>query len=137
MNETAGFALAQACRAHRTSIDAALRTIGLHVGQEMILTQLWAEEGLAQSQLAERLCVEPPTVTKMLQRMESEELIRREPDSCDARVLRVFLGVRGRALKHEIERCWLEVETRTTAGMTTEERLLLRRLLQQVRDNLL
>ncbi|HMO56194.1 MAG TPA: MarR family transcriptional regulator [Roseiflexaceae bacterium] len=136
MRESAGFALAQACRAHRTALDAALRSLGLHVGQEMILMQLWAEEGLAQSQLAERLCVEPPTVTKMLQRMEQDALIRREPDAFDARVLRVFLGVRGRALQSEIERCWMAVDAQAIAGLTTEERLLLRRLLQQIRENL-
>lgn len=136
IDETVGYALAQACKVHRNRTDAALNMVGLHVGQEMILLQLWREEGIAQSQLVERLCVEPPTVTKMLQRMEREGLIERRPDAEDARVSRVFLTPCGRAIQSKVECSWQSVEERVIAGMTPEERLLLRRLLFVVRDNL-
>ncbi len=136
IQETVGFALAQVCKAHRNRVDAALSSLGLHVGQEMILLQLWAEDGLTQSQLVERLCVEPPTVTKMLQRMERDGVIERRPDPDDARVSRVYLTERGQALQQPIACCWARVEECSTIGLTTEERLLLRRLLLHVRNNL-
>jgi DNA-binding MarR family transcriptional regulator len=136
ITETVGFAIALCCKAHRGATDAALREIGLHVGQEMILLQLWCMEGMTQTQLAERLGVEPPTVTKMLQRIEQDGIIERRPDPEDARVSRVFLTERGRALESEVERTWRFVEARAVAGLTDEERLLLRRLLMHVRANL-
>jgi MarR family transcriptional regulator, organic hydroperoxide resistance regulator len=142
IKESVGYALAQACKTHRQSIDSALKEMArhgcgeLHVGQEMILLHLWGEEGLTQTQLAERLGVEPPTVTKMLQRMETAGLLRRCSDTGDARVSRVHLTERGRALEPLVERRWAAVEERVIAGMTAEERMLLRRLLQQVRANL-
>lgn len=136
MRESVGFALAQLCKAHRYRVDAALREHGLRAGQEMILLQLWGEDGLTQSQLVERLCVEPPTVTKMLQRMEAEGLISRRPDPDDARISRVFLAASGRCLKQQVEQSWAEVERHLTAGMTLEERVLARRLLMQMRQNL-
>jgi DNA-binding MarR family transcriptional regulator len=144
IKETVGFALVQVCRAHRQSVDAAFKGLGrgacpgleLHVGQEMILLQLWGQEGVTQSQLAERLCLEPPTVTKMLQRMEGAGLLVRRADPEDARVSRVHLTDRGRSLEAHIERSWAQVEARTLAGLTTEERMLLRRLLLQIRTNL-
>lgn len=137
IQETVGFAIAQLCKAHRNTIDAALRRVGnLHVGQEMILLQLWDTDGLTQTQLSERLCVEAPTITKMLQRMESEGMIVRRPDAEDARVSRVYLGQQGCAARAAVERAWAAVEQRTVHGMTTEERLLLRRLLIQARENL-
>jgi DNA-binding MarR family transcriptional regulator len=136
MCDTVGFAIAQCCKAHRGAVDTALRRIGLHVGQEMILVQLWREEGLTQSQLVERLGVEPPTVTKMLQRIEQDGIVERRPAPEDARVSRVFLTERGRALEHEVAHAWSCVEQRAVAGMTAEERMLLRRLLIQVRTNL-
>jgi DNA-binding MarR family transcriptional regulator len=144
VQESAGYALAQACKAHRQSIDTALKELArdgcghgeLHVGQEMILLHLWGAEGQTQTQLAERLGVEPPTVTKMLQRMEAAGLLHRCGDAGDARVSRVHLTEQGRALEPLVERSWAAVEERATAGMTAEERLLLRRLLLQVRANL-
>ncbi|MBK9943780.1 MAG: MarR family transcriptional regulator [Kouleothrix sp.] len=137
IKETVGYAIAQLCKLHRNTVDAALRQAGeIHVGQEMILLQLWDAEGQTQTQLAELLCVEAPTITKMLQRMESEALITRRPDAEDARVSRVYLAQRGGAVRDAIERSWEDVEQRLTRGMTTEERLLFRRLLLQARTNL-
>lgn len=136
IKESVGYALAQLCKAHRYSVDTALRAHNLRVGQEMILLELWGNEGLTQSQLVERLCVEPPTVTKMLQRMEGEGLIERRPDPEDARVSRVFLGLQGRAIEAEVAAAWGSVERRLTAGLSGEERLLLRRLLLHARQNL-
>lgn len=136
IQETCGFALAQACKFHRQQVDIALRSHGLRVGQEMILLQLWAEDGLTQTQLAERVCVEPPTVSKMLQRMESEGLIERRADPDDARISRVFLAAASRSIEAAVGASWAGVEAQATAGMTCEERLLLRRLLVQMRENL-
>lgn len=139
IQETVGYALAQLCKTHRYAIDGALRTIADHdlrVGQEMLLLHLWEADGCTQSQLVERLRVEPPTVTKMLQRMEAEGIVERRSDSEDARVSRVFLTPRGRALEQAVTDEWLAIDARATAGMTAEERMLLRRLLVQMRQNL-
>ena len=56
----------------------------------MVLCALWQEEGLTQTELAERLAVRPATVTNLLQRLERKGLVRRVPDADDQRVSRVF-----------------------------------------------
>jgi MarR family transcriptional regulator, organic hydroperoxide resistance regulator len=136
IQDTLGYKLAQLCKAHRNHVDLALRELDLHVGQEMILLQLWREDGVPQSHLVDRLCVEPPTVTKMLQRMEREELVERRPDPDDARVSRVYLTARGRSLEEPVRRVWLDLEQQLTAGLTIPEQLLLQRLLVQLHDNI-
>ncbi len=136
MQETIGFALVQACKAYRTAVDTEFRLINLHVGQEMILLQLWEAEGQTQSELAEKLCVEPPTVTRMIQRMEHDSLLVRYQDREDARIHRVNLTPKGRALREQVEAIWAQIEVATMQGFTTEERMLLRRLLIQLRNNL-
>lgn len=138
MQESLGFVLAQVCKAHRAAVDVALRAQDLHVGQEMILARLWEQDGQTQSQLAETMCVEPPTVTRMIQRMEQEQspMLLRRPDAEDARVQRVFLTERGRQIRSDVEACWGVVESQLIQGLTQEERILLRRLLLQLRDNL-
>jgi MarR family transcriptional regulator, organic hydroperoxide resistance regulator len=134
--ESVGFALALACKAHRSAMDTGLRALDLHVGQEMILMRLWESEGQTQSELAEKLAVEPPTVTRMIQRMEQDKLLIRHPDAEDARIQRVCLTPKGRELRQQVEQVWAKIEADMIQGLTQEERMLLRRLLLQVRQNL-
>jgi MarR family transcriptional regulator, organic hydroperoxide resistance regulator len=131
-----GFQLLQVHKAHRARAETALNKLGLHTGQEMLLLRLWIEEGVPQSQLAASMGVEPPTATKMLQRMEHAGLIERRPDPEDARISRVYLTDRGRALEQPVLEVWKHLEAQTVAGLSATEQALLRRLLMQVSANL-
>lgn len=113
-----------------------LSGLGLHVGQEMVLIELWKEDRLRGSDLAGRLGVEPPTITRMLRRMESCGLLYREPDPEDARSFRVCLTEKARALEGPVARAWEKAEEHTLAGLDAGERRLLRELLGRVRENL-
>ncbi len=135
-SDSISYLLIQACKAHRALAEKLWSEIGLHVGQDMILRQLWPAEGCTQSELADRLCIQPATVTKMLQRMEQTKLIERRGDPEDQRVSRVYLTNQGRALLQPYEEAWAKLEQTLIEGLNLEERVLLRRLLLQVRDNL-
>ena len=102
----------------------------------MVLSHLWKQDGLSPSELADRLSVEPPTVTNMLSRMERAGLLERRRDAKDARCTRVYLTQKGRELREPVQRRWGEVQERAFAGITAEEEALLRRLLARVHDNL-
>ncbi len=136
VEETTGYLLAKVCRAHRGSVGTLLSGLGLHVGQEMVLLELWKADGLKGSELAERLGVEPPTVTRMTRRMESCGFVERRPDPSDARSFRVYLTEKGRALGEPGARIWQEAEEKTLRGISPEETLVLRRLLVRIRENL-
>lgn len=130
------FRMALACRAHRNLAVASLAPFGLYVGQELILAQLWSEEGVTQSCLAGRVGIDLSTMTKALQRMERYGLIERRSDTEDIRATRVFLTEQGRALQPQITAMWHELEERTLAGFTGDERAFLAKLLQRVEQNL-
>lgn len=136
IKESTGYALAKVCKAHRGHVGEYLAEVGLHVGQEMVLIELFEQDGLRGGDLAERLCVEPPTVTKMLRRLEKCGLVERRRDSRDARSFRVYLTGEGRSLEEPLARCWEKVEERTFAGMSIGERQTFRRLLAKVRSNI-
>jgi len=136
IKENTSFVLAKVCKAHRAYVGALLAEHGLHVGQEMVLLELWQEDGLRGGELAARLGVEPPTVTKMLRRLEACGLVQRSQDPADARSFRVHLAESGRALEESIARCWAQTEETALAGMSAEERLTFRSLLIRVRSNL-
>jgi MarR family transcriptional regulator, organic hydroperoxide resistance regulator len=136
VKESTGYALAKVCRAHRGNVGELLSEVGLHVGQEMVLIELWERDGLRGGELAERLGVEPPTVTKMIRRLESCGLVERRQDPQDARSFRTYLTEEGHSLEGPVARCWERVEERTFAGMSVGERLNFHRLLAKVRANL-
>jgi len=136
MEETVGFALAKTCKAHRAGVGAGLAPLGLHVGQEMVLHELWREDGLRGGELAERLRVEPPTMTRTLRRLEGCGLLERRPDPLDARSSRFYITQRGWDLEQPVRELWDRVEEHAVAGLSHEDRQTLRRLLLRVRENL-
>jgi MarR family transcriptional regulator, organic hydroperoxide resistance regulator len=134
--ESLNYQLIQLMKEHRQRAEEALSQLGLHVSQELFLFVLWREEGLSQSELAARLRVELPTVTKAVHRMERAGLLIRQADEQDSRVSRVYLTEKGRALYAPALQIWQDVEARMLHGMTEIEQALLRRLLQQMVSNL-
>lgn len=128
--------LARTCKAHRGSVGGALAEVGLHVGQEMVLSHLWSRDGMTPSELADRLGVEPPTVTNMLSRMAKAGLLERCRDQRDARCTRVYLTEKGRELRGPVQQRWAAVQKRAFAGVTAEEEELLRSLLVRIHGNL-
>jgi DNA-binding MarR family transcriptional regulator len=135
--ESMDFMLANVCHLHHTRAHQLLEAIGLYRGQPPVLHILWEQEGLTQTELAGRMKITPATMTRMLQRMEKAGFVRREPDAQDQRISRVYLSEAGRAIRSSLENVWKTMEADTFAGFTLEERVLLRRFLLQMRENLL
>ena len=128
--------LMRVARAHRTVAASLLSEVGLHPGQEALLMELWDHDGRTQADLAESLGVEPPTVTKVLQRMEHGGLVDRRPDATARRAIRVFLTPKGRRLKGKVDKLWSELETRTLGGLSDRQQSSLRSLLNTLEGNL-
>lgn len=132
----AGFAIAQVGLRHRTLAARLLADAGVHPGQEFLLALLWKHDGLAQSDIAARMGVEAPTVSRMVQRMTRAGLVERRPDPCDGRVQRVWLTAPGRAARPRVEQAWATLESATLDGLDRHERATLVGLLGRVRRNL-
>jgi len=136
ISETIGALLVQVCRAHRNKAQELLARIDLHPGQEFLLINLWPQDGLTHTEIAEHLCVQPATLSRMLDRLVKTGLVQRQQDSGDQRVSRVYLTEKGQELLEPIQQTWEELERISFANLTPEERLLLRRILLKVLENL-
>ncbi|MFP4346439.1 MAG: MarR family winged helix-turn-helix transcriptional regulator [Anaerolineales bacterium] len=134
--ESLGYVLAAVCRQIRREAHAHFEGLGLHRGQNFILRILWEEEGLSQSELADRLGLSPATITNALQNMEKADLVRREQDAEDQRISRVYLTETGQAIRSRAEVLWQALEDRAFGGLSAEEHAQLHTLLLRVRDNL-
>jgi MarR family transcriptional regulator, organic hydroperoxide resistance regulator len=134
--ESINLLLRMICQVQRNQMSEALADIGVYAGQEMFLWHLWQEEGLTQSQLVERMCVQPPTVSKMLDRLEKAGLVERRPAASNSHLSHVYLTELGTVRQRDVRGIWTTMEQRLTQGLSMEERIVLRRLLLQVYENL-
>lgn len=109
----------------------------LKPGHAGILFILNKDGELSQRELSEKMNLTPPTITSALQKMEKLGYIRRKPDEKDQRVLRLCITEKGKACIDDICHVGKEMEETAFRGMSMEEILLLKRLLMQLRDNLM
>ncbi len=115
---------------------AAFSSHGVHEGQQFILRRLWAEDGLTPGEIARRLGLATPTVTRAATRMEAAGLLRREPHPGDRRLVRLLLTERGRSLRDVIDAETDKVTERALVTFTPTEREMVIRALQDIRRNL-
>src|SRR5258706_12540781 len=102
----------------------------------MFLWHLWREDRLPQSQMVERMCVEPVSVSKMLDRLERTGLVERRPDSEDSRISRVYLTEQGHRSQRAVRDIWTDLEQRIVAGLEFLVRDMVGRLVPQVHQKL-
>ena len=86
-----GFLLHDVSRLMKTMFDRRGRDLGLTRSQWWVLTMLYAKEGVTQSELADFMDLEKPTLGRLLDRMQEKHWIERRPDSLDRRVNRLYL----------------------------------------------
>jgi DNA-binding MarR family transcriptional regulator len=109
---------------------------GLHEGQQWVMRCLWQEDGLSPGEVARRLNLATPTVTRATTRMAAAGLLRREPHPGDRRMVRLWLTDRGKALEKDIDAEISAVSRRALSTFTVDEVDSLVRALEQVRRNL-
>lgn len=106
-------------------------------GQAGILFILDKHGRLSQKEVADRFGVTPPSITVALRKMESQNYIYKEPDENDRRIIRLSLTDKGKECVEHIKHVAEDLEKTLCKDMSIEEKLLLRRLFIQMRDNLL
>lgn len=104
--------------------------------QAAILFVLNGAGELSQRELAAKINVTPSTITTAIQKMEKEGYIVRRADEKDQRILRLQVTEKGKDCIEHIKEVGEKMDALLFQGMNLEEKLLLKRLLIQVRDNL-
>lgn len=119
----------------RSRLDKALQTVGLRLGQFQVLRLLWETDGLTPRELSDRLGVEMPTVTRTIQRMLRDGLVRREAHPADARSVRIFLAPRAHDLEKGVGEILASEMEASMAGFTDAERDVLIGYLERMSEN--
>ncbi|WP_369855687.1 MarR family winged helix-turn-helix transcriptional regulator [Candidatus Thalassolituus haligoni] len=81
-------------------LDQRLKNIGLSIGVWPTLYALWEQEGLTQTELAERCMTAHYTTTRTLDTLEKMGLVERHPHPTSRRALQIYLTDQGKDLRH-------------------------------------
>jgi MarR family transcriptional regulator, organic hydroperoxide resistance regulator len=111
-----------------------LDRLGITYPQYLVLSSLWEQDGRTVGSIAERLFLEPSTVTPLVKRLEASQLVSRTRHPQDERRVVVSLTQRGQALEED-SRC-LGQELLARSGMEPKELIALNTQVQRLRQAL-
>ena len=122
--------------AQRNAIRPGMADIGLSPGQPKILHYLLNHDGCMQRELADACDIEPATVSRLLDKMEEDGLVRREIPPKRTRACCVSLTNWGREAHALWHRLCLETENHALQGFDDEEQTKFREYLNRMYGNL-
>jgi MarR family transcriptional regulator for hemolysin len=132
-----GFLLHDVARLLRTAYDRRIRKLGLTRAQWWVLTHLYRGDGVSQTELAETLEIEKPTLGRLLDRLEAKGWVRREHDARDRRMWRVHLTAEVEPALRTMRALAAELRRDALAGLDAAERERFVDTLLAIKRNLL
>ncbi|MET9317325.1 MarR family winged helix-turn-helix transcriptional regulator [Kribbella sp. NPDC003505] len=114
-------AIVRVARLQRLLAQQMLRGVGLHLGQELVMMQLWERGPQTQTDLVRTLDSDSATMTRMVRRLENAGFVRTRPSSTDKRATIVEPTPASQAVRREVERSWAELEGIAVGDLTPEQ----------------
>jgi len=114
------------------------RAAGLEITIEQwsVLYHLWKEDGLSQQELCNRTFRDKPSITRLIDNLEKQELVNRMPSSTDRRINLVALTNKAK----EMQQLTIDLANQTMnealIGVKKEDIELVKQVFQRVYDNL-
>ena len=131
-----GFLLNDVARLMRTAYDRRIRKLGLTRAQWWVLTHLYRSNGVSQTELAETLEIEKPTLGRLLDRLEAKGWVKREHDAKDRRVWRVHLTEEVEPALRTMRAIAKELRRDALSGISAAERERFVDTLLAIKENL-
>lgn len=129
--------LNQVSHLYRQQAMVFLEKYNLKPHQAGILMTLSKKGSLSQRELAQKLNVTPPSITVAIQKMEQEGYLTRRHDEKDQRVIRLYITEQGQTCIDAMKGVFNQLEEILFKGISVEEKLLFRRLMIEMRGNLI
>jgi MarR family transcriptional regulator, transcriptional regulator for hemolysin len=132
---TFGFLLKDVSRLYVKRFEQSAGALGLTLPQCRVLICLADQEGISQAQLTELTDIEPMTLVRTLDYMESHGWLERRHDPADRRARRLYLKAKGKPLVDEIWHLVDLTRREALAGIPTKHADLMIELLAKIQSN--
>jgi DNA-binding MarR family transcriptional regulator len=128
------FLLAKAYQKAHGDFKKRLYSYGLTPIQHLVLEALWDEDGLSVGDIGKRLVFDGATLSGILDRLSAGGWVLKQSDMEDKRMLRISLTPKSRELKPKLSAVRNETNKDLLAGFSLEEKILLKRLLRDIKN---
>lgn len=132
-----GFLVHDVARLMRTAYDRRTRALGLTRSQWWVLNHVYFNQGISQSELADLLDIEKPSLGRLLDRLAAKGWLERRPDPDDRRVRRVYLTGEVQEVMRALRGLASGLRAEALEGLGEAERTRFLEMLLVVKGNLL
>lgn len=130
--------LGETGRSWRYRLDQRLKPLGLSQAKWITLLKLsWADGGMTQKELAERLGIESPTLARLLDRMAADGWIERRGSDVDRRSKTVHLRRKSCTLLEQIDAVATHLSNELLEGIPDTELRTCMNVLRRIKERAL
>jgi DNA-binding MarR family transcriptional regulator len=132
-----GFLIADAARLMRRSVDRRLQSLHLTQAQWRAIFILSRNEGMTQVALADALDIQPISLTRLIDRLESAGWVERREHPLDRRAVQLWLTPKSAPILEQMQARATETLTDALGGLSAGEQQRLADDLRRIKQNLL
>ncbi len=131
-----GVLISDVARLLRRSFDRRLQSLGLTQAQWRAIANIARTEGMSQTALAECLEIQPITVGRLIDRMESAGWVARRSHPADRRAVQLYLTPKSQPILEEIHARAADMMAEAVDGVSAAAQKQIFDSLQRIKQNL-
>jgi len=132
-----GYLIHDVSRLRRKAFDRHIKGLKVTRSQWWVLAYVSRKDGMAQTQLAEKLDVGKVAIGGLIDRLERSGLAKRVPDEQDRRVKRIFLTPKGKRLVEKLREVSMEFNERVLQGIPAPDLVTTVNALRRLKANVI
>jgi len=121
LNKHTGVLIKKAARLFERVANMNLEELGVTYSQTIFLVRLWEKDGQTQTELTKSSGLKQPTVVRILDRMERDQLIKRITNKLDKRSYHFFLTEKAKNACKKLEKQGMFMQSITMKEFKTNE----------------
>ena len=122
--------------ARRLQRNFKLAGLDITVEQWSVLYYLWKQDGMSQQDLCNATFRDKPSITRLLDNLEKQKLVKRIASKTDRRINEVFLTEKGRYIEQQTMVVANQTMNEALVGVPEKQIQVAKEVLQKVYDNL-
>ncbi|MDH3502852.1 MAG: MarR family transcriptional regulator [Nitrosopumilus sp.] len=136
LNDSIGLMLKTSAKAWEKAVDVDMRNkFGLTGGKWKIIVVLSIRQGITQKQLADMTFVEAPTLVPIIDKMEKDGYLKRQPDSNDRRNNLIFMTEKSEKIVEPIIDCIIDIRKIALNKISKKDLEIGKKVLLQITEN--
>ena len=129
--------MASTAVARRLQKNFRLAGLEITIEQWSVLYQLWKQDALSQQELCNRTFRDKPSITRLIDNLEKQKLVKRMPSKEDRRINLVCLTEPAKLLQDKTIELANQTMDEALIGVNKNEIEIVKQVFQKVYDNLL